>query len=255
MVKGLDVFKEYFKEFTDNYIIIGGTACDIIIEEEGLTPRATTDIDIILVVEALNADFIKRFWLFIEEGNYERKEKNEEDRRYYRFMRPGTKGFPQQIELFSRNPDLIDLEDSTHLTPIPVDDDLTSLSAILLDEVYYQYLLDHSAEISSLQLANIEALICLKARAYLDMIERKEKGATIENKKIKKHKGDIFRLAVTLAEEDQFELPASIKIDMQAFVDAISKDLPDKMIFKNMGLGTTDPESIFKQLKSNFLLN
>ncbi len=30
MVIGIDKFREYFKDFTGNYIIIGGTACDII---------------------------------------------------------------------------------------------------------------------------------------------------------------------------------------------------------------------------------
>lgn len=30
MVVGLDKFKEAFADFKDNYVIIGGTACDII---------------------------------------------------------------------------------------------------------------------------------------------------------------------------------------------------------------------------------
>lgn len=29
MVKGLDIFYDYFKEFTDQYVLIGGAACDI----------------------------------------------------------------------------------------------------------------------------------------------------------------------------------------------------------------------------------
>ena len=49
MVVGLDIFKKYFEQYPDNYIIIGGTACDIIIGEAGFTPRATKDIDIILI--------------------------------------------------------------------------------------------------------------------------------------------------------------------------------------------------------------
>lgn len=65
MVIGLNKFKEYFKQYPGNYVIICGTACDIIIGEAGFTPRATKDIDIILVVEALNADFVKQFWEFI----------------------------------------------------------------------------------------------------------------------------------------------------------------------------------------------
>ncbi len=36
MVVGLDKFREFFKDFANSYIIIGGTACDIILEEAGI---------------------------------------------------------------------------------------------------------------------------------------------------------------------------------------------------------------------------
>jgi len=44
MVRGLDIFKKYFEQYTENYVIIGGTACDIIIDEASFVPRATKDI-------------------------------------------------------------------------------------------------------------------------------------------------------------------------------------------------------------------
>jgi len=98
MVRGLEIFKQYFKEYPESYIIIGGTACDIIIEDAGFIPRATKDIDMILIVEALSADFVKQFWQFINDGNYERKEKSEDERKYYRFIKPENESFPYQIE-------------------------------------------------------------------------------------------------------------------------------------------------------------
>lgn len=81
-----------------------------------------------MVVEALSADFVKQFWQFVHDGNYERKEKSEDERKYYRFIKPEKADFPYQIELFSRNPDLMDLDDGTHLTPIPVDDGLIPIT-------------------------------------------------------------------------------------------------------------------------------
>ena len=33
MVVGLDKFKEYFREFNDKFVVIGGAACDVILEE------------------------------------------------------------------------------------------------------------------------------------------------------------------------------------------------------------------------------
>ena len=42
------------------------------------------------------------------------------------------------IELFSRKPGTLSLPDNAELTPIPVEQDVVSLSAILLDDSYYQ---------------------------------------------------------------------------------------------------------------------
>jgi len=41
MIIGIDKFKEFFKDYPDSYIAIGGTACDIVIEDAGFVPRAT----------------------------------------------------------------------------------------------------------------------------------------------------------------------------------------------------------------------
>ena len=32
MVKGLDTFRKYFEKYEDQYVLIGGAACDIVFE-------------------------------------------------------------------------------------------------------------------------------------------------------------------------------------------------------------------------------
>ncbi len=252
MVRGLDIFKKYFEEYPDNYVIIGGTACDIIIDEAGFVPRATKDIDIILVVEALNTDFVKQFWQFINDGKYLQREKSNDEREYYRFMKPENADFPYQIELFSRTPDVIKLEDDAHLTPIPVDGDLSSLSAILLNDDYYNYVIGHSQVEDGLHHANIEALICLKAKAFLEIKERIKKGSKEDAKQLRKHKADVFRLTVMLTQDSEFELPASIQVHINQFAALTATDLPDKAIFKEMGLNNINPSNVFEQFKKSF---
>lgn len=39
-IKGLKKFKEYFSDFKENYVIIGGTACSIILRDADMKPRA-----------------------------------------------------------------------------------------------------------------------------------------------------------------------------------------------------------------------
>jgi hypothetical protein len=62
MVRGLDGFKAWFQGYERNYAIIGGTACDLLMSEAGTDFRATRDIDMVLIVEVLNADFGARLW-------------------------------------------------------------------------------------------------------------------------------------------------------------------------------------------------
>ncbi|MBK9048434.1 MAG: hypothetical protein IPL74_17710 [Bacteroidetes bacterium] len=252
MVRGLKKFKEYFKDFDGHYVIIGGTACDIIIEEAGFKPRATKDIDIVLIVESLSADFSKRLWQFINDGEYQQRQKSEGSKEFYRFLLPENSEFPQQIELFARKPDLIILESDAHLTPIPLNDDLSSLSAILIDEDYYQYVISNSFIEDGVRVAKIDTLICLKALAFLEIIERKEKGFQIDEKLIRKHKTDVFRLTAMLTPGSIFELPKIIQSHVNQFADLVSGDLPDKAIFKEIGLNNIDPNAIFEQFKKSF---
>jgi hypothetical protein len=252
MVVGLDIFKKYFEQYPDNYIIIGGTACDIIIGEAGFTPRATKDIDIILIAEALSTEFVQQFWKFIKDGDYGDREKSTDKRQYYRFKRPKNTDFPFQIELFSRTPDVIVLPPDSHLTPISVDDDLSSLSAILIIDEYYNYMIEHSQFENGLHRANIEALICLKVIAFLEIKERIDNGSKEDSKQLKKHKADIFRLAVMLSPDAEFILPAAIQNNVNQFMEAILNEIPDKAIFKEMGLGNIDTMRVCEQLKKSF---
>ena len=57
MVTGLDKFREAFLKYADNYVIIGGTACDIVLRDTDMKPRATSDIDMIVIVENMTPEF------------------------------------------------------------------------------------------------------------------------------------------------------------------------------------------------------
>lgn len=75
MVHGLDKFKDYFGDHTNHYVFIGGTACDILLDDLGAPFRATKDLDIVLIIESIDPSFGETFWRFIEDGGYEHREK------------------------------------------------------------------------------------------------------------------------------------------------------------------------------------
>lgn len=73
----------------------------------GLEFRATKDLDIVLCLEALDAEFAKVFWDFIKLGRYKNTQKSTGKKLFYRFYDPEDDTFPYMLELFSSIPDAL----------------------------------------------------------------------------------------------------------------------------------------------------
>jgi hypothetical protein len=255
MVRGIEKFKEYFTGYEGNYIIIGGTACDILEENAGQQPRATKDIDMILVVEAFTVDFGKQFWKFVKDGQYNPCRQGNGKQHYFRFLNPDDEAFPKQIEIFTRRPDILQIPEDVKLTRIPIDEDLSSLSAILMNDEYYSYTIEHSTIDNGVRRANIESLMILKAKAFTDLNDRKTKGEAIDSKNINKHKNDIFRLATLLTDTDKFILPNDVFLDFAVFCENIKNELPEDSFFiKTIGIKGITAGDVFDRLCKSFCI-
>lgn len=247
MVKGLDIFKKHFADFQEKYVLIGGTACMLVMEEAGIPFRATKDLDIVLCVEALNNEFLLKFKEFIYEGKYQNNQLSTGKGIFYRFSSPSNKDFPAMLELFSRLPDTVKLEMGGHLTPIPLNESSTSLSAILLDDNYYHFIHAGKLEINGLPTIGATHLIPLKAKAWLELtIKRLDNESEVNEKDIRKHKNDILRLYQLLSNNDNMTLPLPIKSDLSEFFQRIEKDTVD---LKSLGLKNTSYEKVLNNLK------
>ncbi|MDR1981487.1 MAG: hypothetical protein LBQ39_07710 [Tannerellaceae bacterium] len=254
MVKGLEKLRIYFKDFAENYVIIGGTACNELIADKELNPRATKDVDAILIVEALSDAFVRRFWEFVREGKYELWQTSSGKTQFYRFIKPQANAFPLQIELFSRIPDLIQVPESAHLTPIPVGEYLSSFSAILLDDEYYHYAVQHTVVLNDLNFIDKEAAILLKAKAYINNSVRKANGEQVRSEDIIKHKNDIFRIAATFVDSDMYEITETLKIDLRRFLEMVEKEgLGTSGLCKDLGLrNEVSVEMFIERIRKTF---
>lgn len=201
MVKGLEIFQSTFADYRDCYVLIGGSACDINFSAAAVNFRVTHDLDIVLCVEALTPRFFNRFWEFIRAGGYQHRERSDGGRQFYRFTHPTDPGYPRMLEIFSRKPAILpnDLEVG-HLTPIPAGEEASSLSAILLNDHYYEFVMEHRTEIDGVSVITPVGLIMLKAVAWLDLTRKKASGEIhVDSKDINKHKNDIARLTLLTA--------------------------------------------------------
>ncbi len=246
MVEGLDRFGQHFAAYTDQYILIGGAACTLAMDEAGLAFRATKDLDIVLCVEALDAAFVASFWEFVRDGDYQVQEKASGEKQFYRFKNPAREGYPFMLELFARVPDLLTLSDESHLTPIPIEADVSSLSAILLEGDYYRFLQSGMRIVNSVSIVGAEHLIPLKARAWLDLTQRRAEGAQVDSRDIKKHRNDVFRLYSIVDPDFSAEISQQIKDDLSAFLDRMSTESID---FNSLGIGSETLDEVLTELR------
>ena len=227
MVKGLDCFQAHFEKFSDCYVIIGGAAASEWFAQEDFVFRATKDIDIVLLIEVLDDVFLNRFWEFVQLGGYETKQRSDGVRTYYRFAKPGSHEYPHMLELFSRGPDGIVLGDDQLIIPIPKEEEASSLSAILMDKDYYQIVHDFREIIDGLPLVTPPGIILLKAKAWIDLTTGQQLGKKVDSKHIKKHRNDVFRLAMLLPAEKTYSVPQNVHHDFQQFLAAFPEESSD----------------------------
>jgi hypothetical protein len=247
MVEGIDSFREWFKGYEDTYVIIGGTACDLLMTDGGLDFRGTKDIDLVLIVEAVNAKFANRFWKYVEAAGYEHRNKSTGKSQFYRFTDPRPGNYPKMIELFAKKPDAIILPENAALTPLLFADEISSLSAILLNDDYYDFLKQGRVRVSGVTILDAMYLIPFKAKAWIDLSDRKAAGEQIDSRNINKHKNDIFRLSELLDkyQEPLGNMPTAVKNDMRIFLEKIADEDVD---LKQLGVRGKTKESIIKQL-------
>ena len=224
-MRGIDKFKERFAGHDGEYVLIGGGACDLLFGEAGQDFRATKDLDLVLLVEALTPEFGQVFWDFVKEGRYENRQKSSEKPQFYRFSKPEDPAFPAMLELFARTD--VGLRDAeSGLMPIHIDDEVSSLSAILLDEEYYRLLVENRTS------ANGVAVL------------------SVEEKSVKKHRNDVCRLATLLAGGERPAMSEGVRADMRRFLEAYESDPVDPKALKIKGV---EAQQVVEVLKSVYL--
>ena len=247
MVKGIKIFKDYFEEYTDEYVLIGGAACDILFDYNNTSFRVTRDLDMVLIVEALSKEFGEAFWRFVKDGGYRNKAKSTGESQFYRFSAPTNQGFPKMIELFARTEWMQD--EQAVLTTIHIDDSVSSLSAILLNEAYYRALLEGKTIVDGLSVLRPSWLILFKAKAWLDLKDKSDKGEHVDPSDNKKHRNDIVRIAVEMV-LDECKAEGEIREDIIRFMSEV--DITDELI-RDLKLYGVKPDDIINRLRMTYL--
>ena len=251
MVIGFESFRTHFAGYEDCYAIIGGTACDILMSEAALDFRATRDIDMILLIENRFEEFAPIFWSYINAGGYKCGWRNSDIPHFYRFTEPQTPNYPKIIELFSKRPDFQMNHPEVHLTPLPVSEDISSLSAIMLNDDYYNLMLSGRKAVDGISVLGAEYLSAFKAKAWLDLSQRKAEGGHVNEKDLKKHKNDVFRLFAIVDPQARIVVSDAVGKDLRDFIGAMEREPVD---LRSLGIEGVALSDILSSLETIFSL-
>jgi hypothetical protein len=249
-MRGLDVFQARFAAFGDSYALIGGAACHLIFEDAGLAFRATKDLDIVLCAQVVDAGFAQALWAFIQDGGYEIRQRADGKPTYYRFAKPANADFPYMLEIFARPPATLALTPDQTIIPVPVEDGQQSLSAILLDEDYFSLLRGMIRRIDGVSVLDEYALIPFKAKAWLELSDRRDAGEAVDRLTVVKHLRDVFRLMAVLVPGRRLTLPEQIRNDIADFCDRITRQKVINPSDFGLGLNLQDSVALLEQIYS-----
>ena len=99
--------------------------------------------------------------------------------------------------------------------------------------------------IDGIPVLSTTCLIPFKAKAWLDLTERKLKGEQIDSKNIKKHKNDVFRLAQLITANTRQFLSLEIEENMKEFLSKVTDETVD---LKSLGIRGTDKQKMTDML-------
>jgi hypothetical protein len=250
MVNGLDLFKRHFDEYHDCFVLIGGAACDLLFDQQGIPFRLTKDLDIVLFIEVVDERFLERFWEFIRLGRYRIASKSENVKTLYRFEKPFEPGFPSKIEIFTRSSKLRFTVPISISSLLDISSHGSNLSAILLDDNYYHFIREGVVIYDGFPQLNASHLIPLKIKAFLNLLALRINGERVKSSDLKKHFRDVFRLHELLSLHMRFALPNDIAKDMKSFLKSI-REYPESILeFQN----PLPNEETLKQLEVIFML-
>lgn len=247
MVRGIDKFREYFKDDTDSYVIIGGLATALIVGDLGFIARATKDIDLV-VISKDNEEFIKKFLRFIKQGDYKTKQrtKNDSKRNLFRFLDSEDKDYPEMLELFAVHDEDSQIVTDGNIIPIETPEFYDYLSAILLDRDYYDLLVKHTSYLDGLHIATTEVLIPLKMHAHMNLIDGE---AHYDDKHLK----DVIRLTALL-DGESVELKGNPKEDFIKFVPLLEEVEQERIssIYRSMRAPSLQKDELIELLKKTY---
>lgn len=213
----------YLSSYPSDYLIIGGTAAELVLSQRSVPFRETKDFDIVICWDGKGELFPKVLVALLRDGGYRSRLRNSK-KTAYRFEDPLKSGYPSIIELFcKRGTGIASLDGHLAKTEIPIDDD--RLSAIVLDERLYEFAQAHRTSIDGLSVLDIHGLVFLKCIAYFENHDLFLRGKADRHDYLK-HRRDIIVLLGAMRPDEirRIDHPSDFDECLLGFLDVLKEE-------------------------------
>ena len=102
------------------------------------------------------------------------------------------------------------------------DDDTSSLSAILFNDDFYKFMLLGRRVDGGIGILSAEHMIPFKMYAWINLLDRKRTGEHVNEKDLKKHKYDVFRLLQIVTAGIKVKSEGLVIESINRFIEEIS---------------------------------
>ena len=106
---------------------------------------------------------------------------------------------------------------------------------------YYKFMLEGRKVVQGIGILDAEHIIPFKMFAWLDLKRRKESGEHVNERDLKKHKNDVFRLVASVDVGTRLTISGQIEKDARRFLDSVRHEPVD---VNNLGIRNATYEEL-----------
>ena len=113
----------------------------------------------------------------------------------------------------------------SRIIPVHIDEDVSSLSAIALDEDFYAFMKTGRRVVDDISILGAEYIIPFKMYAWLNNIDLKKQGIRVNSDDIKKHKNDVFRLLPLINPDVKIQTDGNVRGTVRSFIEKMESEV------------------------------
>lgn len=110
------------------------------------------------------------------------------------------------------------------IIPVHIDDEISSLSAIVLNDDFYNFMMQGRRLVSEISILDAAYLIPFKMFAWIDLTNRRAAGEHVNERDLKKHKNDVFRLLEIIPEGTSIAVNGLVREKVAEFLERIKEE-------------------------------